>query len=130
MKLLLERDSGAYQSWADWAEHAGKALEAVGPQLSHDQLPDAVTATIDLIRGQRLPWSDSVLDSLSRPLATLPHDQLHRHWQQILHALAPMPRSEALWQLRSLAPVITALGGQTAAREFLHTVRETGEWWP
>ena len=130
LKLLLERDSGAYQSWDDWAEHAGKALEAVGPQLSHDQLPDAVTATIDLIRGQRLPWSDSVLDSLSRPLAKLPHDQLHRHWQQILHALAPMPRSEALWQLRSLAPVITALGGQTAAREFLHTVRETGEWWP
>ncbi|MFF1263566.1 hypothetical protein ACFVZT_43050 [Streptomyces sp. NPDC058321] len=125
MVLLERKDSDDTEE--DWIRSRADVLTALAPHLSHDQLPDALSSALDL---QGSPWARGVLASLAGPLGTLPQDRLHPLWQRTLHALALFHRPQTLQHLRSLRPVVRALGGQAAARDLVRAVRETGDWWP
>lgn len=126
LTVLLERkDSDETED--DWIRRRADVLEALAPHLGHDQLPDALGAALDRIASM---WWRDVLAPLSGPLATLPRDRLYPLWRRTLHALAPLHRKDTLRYLRSLGPVITALGGQAAAGELVRAVDETEDWWP
>jgi hypothetical protein len=101
----------------------------LAPHLSPDQLPDALSAALDLLKRDSTR-SRNALASLAGPLGTLPRGRLHPLWRQTLHALAPLHRGQTLTHMRSLGPLATALGGQPAAHEFVRAVGETGAWWP
>lgn len=122
---LTDADGTEYH----WDRNRMQVLEALAPHLSHDQLPDALDATLALITRQSY-GSEKVLASLAGALATLPRDRLLPLWGRTLHAVATLHRTKTLRHLGNLAPVVTTLGEQVAARELVRAVRETGKWWP
>jgi hypothetical protein len=125
MVLLEGKDS--FETQEEWTGRRWDVLYVLAPYLSHDQLPDALDDALDLL--SREPnWP--VLASLAGPLATLPRDRLHPLWRQILHSLAALHRTEALFHLRSLGPLMTTLGEQAAAAKFARAIDDTGDWWP
>lgn len=125
--LLERRDSDETED--DWINSRAAVLTALARYLGHDQLPAALDAALDLLtKGLMAPWS--VLAAFSGPLGTLPRDRLYPLWRRILHALAPLHRKDTLGHLSALGPVVTALGGQAAAGEFVRAVDEIGQWWP
>ena len=68
----------------------------------------------------------AISGSLPRlPLATLPHSD----WISYLHILAHRERSDLMQDLVTLYPAILHLGGDTAMREVVNTMREICNQW-
>jgi hypothetical protein len=63
-------------------------------------------------------------------LTRLPRTSLYSLWCETLSDLARRTRQDILSDLRALAPVIAALGGQEAVAETFRTIQSTGRWWP
>lgn len=125
---LLERED-SHETKDNWDRSRRDVLTALGPYLSHHQLPVALDAALDLItRDPR--WSRELLKPLVKPLRTLPRDRLYSLWRRALHAIASLHRSQTLRHLDSLGPVVVALGEQSAAKQLVDAVGETGDWWP
>ena len=127
MVLLERKDSD--QTRNDWIRSRMDTLAALIPYLSHDQLPDALSVALDLLTTEA-DWPEPILASLAERLAMLPREQLYLPWRRALHSLAALHRKQTLTYLRSLGPLVTALGGQAAVGEFVRAVDETGNWWP
>jgi hypothetical protein len=70
------------------------------------------------------------LASLASSRLRLSREQLYALWRSSLHALAVHPRPELLADLRALAPIEFALGGQEAIVESLHAIQAVSRWWP
>ena len=127
MALLEWRDSDTTER--GFISSRADVLITLAPHLSHDQLPDALGAALDLL-AKESTRPRSVLAAFVGPLRTLPRARLHPLWRQTLHALAPLNRTQTLEYMRSLGPLVTALGGQAAVGELVRAVDETGDWWP
>jgi hypothetical protein len=76
------------------------------------------------------------LPALVPRLATLPRPGLSRLWLEqqdganLLRFLARCTRADLLADLRALAPVIAALGGEEAVAETFRAIQDVGRWWP
>jgi hypothetical protein len=76
------------------------------------------------------------LSDLASSLAALPLTSLAHLWLEdqkggnLLHALARRPRRDLLSDIRTLAPVIAALGGPEAVAETVRAIQDVGRWWP
>ena len=104
-----------------------QALSALAPRLPRDLLADALTAA-----GSIADESDraAVLAVLATLLAAPPATSAWSAWRAILPVLATRRRRDLLADIRSLQPVILALGGQDAVREIVQAVWDVGRWWP
>ena len=70
------------------------------------------------------------LAGLGKALVGLSHTSLGRLWNEILHELAARTREHLLSDLRALASVLTALGGESAVAETFCAIQDVGRWWP
>jgi len=70
------------------------------------------------------------LEALVPFLTRLPRSSLYSLWCETLSDLARRTRQDILSDLRALAPLIAALGGQEAVAETFRTIQSTGRWWP
>jgi hypothetical protein len=71
-----------------------------------------------------------LLRLLAPRLIELSSESLYILWQKTLLALASRSREDFLLDLRSLDPVVIALGGQSTVLELTRSIREIGRWWP
>lgn len=72
----------------------------------------------------------SVLLSLGPRLSMLAAPQAHAIWADIVRSLAAGRRSILLDGIRTLVPVITALGHQRELVDTAVSINEVGTWWP
>ena len=49
-------------------------------------------------------------------------------WREALHTLANRTRGDLLSDIRALAPVLAALGGQEVIEQTFYAIRRTGRW--
>jgi len=70
------------------------------------------------------------LEALVPFLTQLPRSILYSLWCETLSDLARRARQDILSDLRVLAPLIAALGGQEAVAETFRAIQSTGRWWP
>ena len=71
-----------------------------------------------------------VLAELAPHLAQLSLADLAPPWQETLTFLAIHIRRDLMAGVRSLAPVIAALGGEEAVTETFRAIQDVGRWWP
>jgi len=70
------------------------------------------------------------LAGLAPHLAQLPRPALYPLWEETLPLLACRARRGLLADLRALAPVMVALGGEKAVGEAFRAIQDVGRWWP
>jgi len=51
-------------------------------------------------------------------------------WEHATPVLAHRTRRAFLFDLRSLLPVLAALGGAQAVARTFHAIQDVGQWWP
>ena len=59
----------------------------------------------------------------------LPVSQSFSFWKRLIHLLSRRSRPDLLLDLRSLAPVISDLGGISAINNILKSVKDVNRWW-
>ena len=114
-----------------------RALAALAPHLAEGERE---TVLAEALAAARSIWWEpgraEALAALAPHLAALPRESLARLWLEereganLLHALARRPRPDLLADLRALAPVLGALGGEAAAAAAFRAIQEVGRWWP
>jgi len=113
-----------------------EALAALAPVLAQRQpaLLGEALAAAQAIKDERR--RAQALSALAPHLAALPRETLAALWLEereganLLHALARRARGHLLSDLRALAPVIAALGGEEAVAETFRAIQDVGRWWP
>jgi hypothetical protein len=70
----------------------------------------------------------ALLAKLAPQLGRLPRTVLYPHWCKALHILSAARRAQLLANLEALAPLIAALGGQTAMTATAQAIVEQGSW--
>jgi transcriptional regulator with XRE-family HTH domain len=107
-------------------ENIQAVWSAMAPYLSETTLRKA----LEQIKSM---WNEidqtRTLMGLAPSLANLPVNILYPAWQDMLRFLSIHSRESLLLNLRMLAPVIAALGGQEAAVESARSILEVGRWW-
>jgi hypothetical protein len=116
------------QSWEERAD----ALQALAPHLPIALLADAATAASQLPDSPYLNQSPRAyaLAALATRLATLAPFSLYPIWRAALSQLSRSPRSELLWDLPALCPVMTALGCANAPIELAQAITDVAQHWP
>ncbi len=106
--------------------HAGKILtEELAPHLPVTLLSQALTAARAIEDGA---VRARALSGLVPLLVTLSSHTLFQLWRTTLRLAARRTRAKLLSDIRSLAPVIAALGGQEIMPEVFHSIQEVGTW--
>lgn len=103
------------------------ALAALAPHLPPNLLEQALQAA------QTIADPDaraSALTDLAPHLPKLAKQRLYPLWQNALHRLALRTRRDLLSDLKSLTPVIQALGGSAALGEMTNAIADVGIWLP
>ncbi|MFC1465135.1 MAG: hypothetical protein ACFLMY_09825 [Candidatus Brachytrichaceae bacterium NZ_4S206] len=109
------------------AEALGALAAHLGEPLRSEASSAALAAARDIEDADdRAP----VLTTSAKRLADLPRAQAYPLWADTLPVLAHRTRKDLLSDLRALAPLIHALGGEQAAGEAFRAVRDVGAWWP
>lgn len=92
-------------------------------------LTHALEATKDIsgING-RVQALIALAPHLPTEMATQPFSRLYDVWCDTLHMAAEQSRKDLLYDLRSLAPIISTLGGVQAVAETFECVQELDEW--
>jgi hypothetical protein len=78
----------------------------------------------------------AALAELARRLAALPRSVVASLWVEaqdgatLLRFSARRSRPDLLSDIRALAPLIAALGGDEAIAETFHAIQDVGRWWP
>ncbi len=103
-----------------------EALGALAPHLPPGLLSEALEVTLG-IRDAR--YRAEALSALAPRLAKMPAERLYPLWAETLPILARRTRPQLLADLRALAPVIHALGGQEAVAETFRAIQDVGRWW-
>jgi hypothetical protein len=106
-----------------------KVLTALAPQLPESLLREALTVA----RAMAFPSRNHVLAALAPRLACLAGPTRSSLWMQSLPLLAARTRQDLVADLRSLAPVLTALAGPngpTELREVARAIADVTRWWP
>ncbi|WP_322798399.1 ATP-binding protein [Thermoflexus sp.] len=107
------------------------ALAALAPRLPEDQRAQALREALEAARKiQDEEERARVLAELAPQLAALSPSGLYPLWAETLPLLARRTRRDLLSDLRALAPVIHALGGEAALWETFRAIRDVGRWWP
>ena len=137
---------GCSLGWGNWAAGSralGEALEAaqaigdegaqvpalagLAPHLTPALLPQALEAARAIgSEGAR----SQALAGLAPRLRELPPEILYRLWEETLRFLITHTRSDLLFDLEALAPVLMALGGGAAVAETIAAIQDVGRWWP
>ncbi len=122
--ILLEALDAAKDAESD--QLRAKALAALAPRLPEGLLSEALVAA----RNIRKVWYRArALSALAPRLAEIPAERLYPLWAETLPILARRTRRDLLADLRALAPVIHALGGQEAVAETFRAIQDVGRWW-
>ncbi len=110
------------------ADDRAQALAGLAPHLPEPLLGEALAAA-RWIRDKES--RAQVLAGLEPHVAQLPSQQLYPAWQETLSVLAiRSTRRDLVSDLRALAPVIAALGGEEAVAETFRAIQDVGRWWP
>jgi hypothetical protein len=70
-----------------------------------------------------------VLSALAYSLQLNPTVDIFTFWQDILHELSLRTRPDLLQDIKSLFPIIFALGGKTATAELARAIVDVARWW-
>jgi hypothetical protein len=104
-------------------------LAALIPHLPAGLREQAIEEALDANRESELEADDELAD-LAHRLATLPRPALYFLWARTLPILARNTREDLLADLRFLAPILTALGGEKAVVETFRAIQDVVRWWP
>ncbi|MFM6057972.1 MAG: apoptotic protease-activating factor, partial [Microcystis aeruginosa] len=96
----------------------------LAPHLPESLLPEALEVTRAI--GNRISRA-KVLQALTKVLTPANVDL--SFWQDVLHALGTLTRSNFLATIPDLAPLILHFGGEVALREVYQGIREVSRWW-
>ena len=106
-----------------------RALSGLVPHLpetlKEEVLAEALTAARAFENGA---VRARALSGLIPLLVTLSSHTLFQLWRTTLRLAARRTRAKLLSDIRSLAPVIAALGGQEIMPEVFHSIQEVGTW--
>jgi hypothetical protein len=135
--LLPDRDALASEALdaiesEDDPDDRAEAVATLAAHLPDAQLARALAIVRAIPRGKYL-WTNSraeALAALAPRLAGLPADHLYALWRESLPVLASRTRSELLWDLWALPPVLAALGGTDAVAGTVAALRDVLDRWP
>jgi hypothetical protein len=129
-RLLLKARAAArrIENKSDQGDILRGLVPYVPEYLRNDVLREALTA----IRAEDYKVHRELsLTRLAPYLAKyLPQVMLNDLWCETLHTSASRTRNELLIDIKCLAPVLLALGGQEAILKTFRTVQNVGQWWP
>jgi hypothetical protein len=107
------------RSWPD-GDMKGETLLAIAPYLPRAEQLEVLEEGLRLAE-----W-----DATAAPLRELPETVVRAAWSPTLHALVSGSRPDVLGNLRQLAPLILAVGGDAAGRGTRDAVVAVTAWWP
>jgi hypothetical protein len=111
------------ESWNE--KYQAAALKGLAPYLSNAQLERALEAAQSM---DNADWRQKTLAALAARLKELHPSSLYPLWRKALATLANRTRAELLGDLRTLAPVIGALGGAKAIAQTCESIQDLGRW--
>ncbi len=110
-----------YEGWR------ADALVALALHLRGDMLEEALALVCDF---EFDGWRAEALTGLVPRLAELSPSDLTSLWQEMLPLLVRRTRRGLLSDLRTLLPILVALGGVDAVAETFRAIQDVGRWWP
>ncbi|MFN5971600.1 MAG: NB-ARC domain-containing protein [Microcystis sp.] len=100
-----------------------EALTGLAPYL-----PEVLPEALEVARG--IGYEEYRAKALKALTATLtPANVDLSFWQDVLHALGTLTRSNFLKTIPNLVPLILHFGGEVALREVYQGIREVSRWW-
>ncbi|MBD2255516.1 NB-ARC domain-containing protein [Nostoc parmelioides] len=93
--------------------------------------PELLGEALATARAIQAEWSRfETLSTFAPYLSQIPASQLLPIWSDTLHQCSVRTRNDLLQDIEALAPVIFALGGQTAVAEVVSAILDIARWWP
>ncbi|MBD2441059.1 NB-ARC domain-containing protein [Nostoc sp. FACHB-110] len=101
-------------------------LRALADKLPPELLKDALAAARAI---QSESSRASALSALADKLPQMPPAELFPLWQETLHYLSLRTRPKLISDIKTLFPVIFALGGEAATAEVARAIVDVARWW-
>ncbi|MEH1875826.1 MAG: hypothetical protein V7K78_02005, partial [Nostoc sp.] len=107
-------------------EYRANALSALAQKLPPELLPEALAAAREI--HDRYSRANA-LNALASGMSQMPSTELFPLWQEALHELSLRTRPHLLQDIKTLFPVIFALGGKPATAEVARAIQDVARWW-
>ncbi|MFL9453848.1 MULTISPECIES: NB-ARC domain-containing protein [Nostocales] len=107
-------------------EHRAYTLSALADKWPPQLLLEALAITGEIPSEE---YRAHTLSALALPLSKIPTTLLFPVWGQTLHELSLRTRQNLLRDIKTLVPVIFALGGQGAIAEASCAISNVARWW-